>query len=60
MNMVCIFTCSWIVRAFIACCVTILCLDPVGRDCFVVSGIGFPVQFLVDTRLVGILDTFLV
>ena len=41
------------VRAFIACCVTILCLALVGRDSAVVGGVRFPVPFLVDTRLVG-------
>ena len=55
MNVVLISTCSWIVRAFIACCVTILFLDLVGRDCVVVVGVRFPAHFLVDTRLVGIL-----
>ncbi len=55
MNAVSIDTCSWMVRALIACCVTILCLALVGRDCVVVGGVGFPVPFLVDMRLVGIL-----
>ena len=41
------------VRALIACCVTILCLALVGRDCVMVGGVGVPVPFLVDTRLVG-------
>ena len=54
MNVLLNSTCSWIVRAFIACCVTILCLALVGRDCFVVGNVGFPAHFLVDTRLVGI------
>ncbi len=54
MNAVSIDTCSWMVRALIACCVTILCLALVGRrDCAVVGGVGFPVSFLVDMRLVG-------
>ena len=53
MNVVSIDTCSWMVRALIACCVTILCLALVGRDCAVVGGVGFPVPFIVDMRLVG-------
>ncbi len=53
MNAVSIDTCSWMVRALIACCVTILCLALVGRDCAVVGSVGFPVSFLVDMRLVG-------
>ncbi len=53
MNAVSIDTCSWMVRALIACCVTILCLALVGRDCAVVGGVGFPVLCLVDMRLVG-------
>ena len=48
-----ISTCSWMVRAFIACCVTILCLALIGRDCVVIGGVSFPVPVLVDTRLVG-------
>ena len=52
MNTVSIVTCSWMVRALITCCVTILCLALVGSDCAVVSGVRFPVPFLVDTRLV--------
>jgi hypothetical protein len=55
MIVVLISTCSWIVRAFIACCVTILCLALAGRDCLVVGGVRFPAHFLVDTHLVGIL-----
>ena len=54
MHVVLIPTCSWIVRAFIACCVAILCLALVGRDCLVVGGVKFPAHFLLDTRLVGI------
>ena len=53
MNAVSIDTCSWMVRALIACCVTILCLALAGRDCAVVGGVGFPVPILVDMRLVG-------
>ncbi len=41
------------VWALIACCVTILCLALVGRDCAVVGGVGFSVPFHVDMRLVG-------
>ena len=54
MNVVLISTCSWIVRAFIACCVTSLCRALIGSDCFVVGGVGFPAHFLVELRLVGI------
>ena len=53
MNVVLISTCSWIVRAFIACCVTILCLALVGRDCIVVGSVGFPAPFLGDTCFSG-------
>ena len=53
MNAVFISTCSWMVRVFIACCVTSWCLALVGRDCAVVRGVGFPVPFLVYTRLAG-------
>ena len=53
MNAVSIATCSWMVSALIAYCVTILCLALVGRDCAVVGGVRFPVSFLVDMRLVG-------
>ncbi len=53
MNAVSIDTCSWMVRALITCCVTILCLALVGRDCALVGGVGFPVPFFVDMRLVG-------
>ena len=53
MNDVSIATCSWMVRALIACCVTILCLALVGRDCAVIGGIGFPALFLVDMCLAG-------
>ena len=41
-------------RAFIACCVKILCRALVGSDCLVVGGDGFPAHFLVEMRLVGI------
>ena len=53
MNVVLISTCSWLVRAFIACCVTILCLALVGRACIVVYGVGFPAPVFGDTSLVG-------
>ena len=52
MNVVSIATCFWMVRALIACCVTILCLALAGRDCAVVGGVRFLVPFLVDMRLV--------
>ena len=52
MNVILISTCYWIVRAFIACCVTSWCLARVGRDCDVVGGVGFPAPILVDMRLV--------
>ena len=55
MKDVLISTCSWIVRAFIACCVTILCQALAGGDCLMVGGVGFPAHFLVELRLVGIL-----
>ena len=54
MKDVLISTFSWIVRAFIACCVSILCQALVGSDCLVVGGVGFPPHFLVELRLVGI------
>ncbi len=53
MNAVFIDTCSWMVRALIACCVTILCLALVGRDCAMVGCVRFPVPFLVDMCIVG-------
>ena len=53
MNAVFISTCSWMVRVFIACCVTSWCLALIGRDCAVVGSVGFPAPFLVVTRLVG-------
>ena len=53
MNALSISTCSWMVRALIPCCVKILCLALVGRDCAVVNSARFPAPFLVDTRLVG-------
>ncbi len=49
-----ISTFSWIVRAFIACCVTIQCRALVGSECLVVGGVGFSLPFLVEMRLVGI------
>ena len=55
MKDVLISTFSWIVRAFISCCVTILCRALVGSDCLVVGGVGFPAHFRVEMRLVGIL-----
>ena len=54
MKVVLISTCSWIVRAFIACCVTILCQALAGSNCLSVSFVGFTVYFLLDSRLVGI------
>ena len=54
MNVVLIFTFSWIVRVFIACCVMSLCQALVGSDCFVVGGVGFSANFLVEFCLVGI------
>ena len=53
MNAVSIDTCSCMVRALIACFVTILCLALVGRDCAVIAGIVFPVSFLENVRLSG-------
>ena len=49
-----ISTFYWIVRAFIACCVTSLCQALVGSECLVVGGVGVPAHFLVGLRLVGI------
>ena len=49
-----ISTFSWIVRAFIACCVTSRCRALVGSECLVVGGVGFLAHFLVEMRLVGI------
>ena len=49
-----ISTFSWILRAFVACCVTIRCRALVGSECLVVGGIGFPAHFLIEMRLVGI------
>ena len=49
-----ISTFSWIVRAFIACCVTSLCLALVGSACNVFCGVSFPAFVLVETRLGGI------
>ena len=49
-----ISTFSWIVRALIACCVTILCQALVGSACLVVGGVGCPAHFLVALRLGGI------
>ena len=49
--MVAIDTCSWMVRALIACCVTILCLALVGREYAVGGNVGVPVPFLVDHAL---------
>ena len=53
MNAVSIDTFSWMVGAFIACCVTDLCLALKERDCAVVGGDGLPALFLVAKRLVG-------
>ena len=50
-----ISTFSWIVRAFIACCVTSLCLALVGSVCLVFCGVSCPAFVLVETRLCGIL-----
>ncbi len=55
MNDALISTFSWIVRACIACCVTIWCQALVGSLCLVVGGVGFPAHFLVEMRLVVIL-----
>ena len=54
MKDVLISTCSWIVGAFIACCVTSLCRALVGSDYLVVGGVGVPAHFLLELRLVGI------
>ncbi len=54
MNDALISTFSWILRAFIACCVTIRCQALAGSLCLVVGGVGFPAHFLVEMRLVGI------
>ena len=50
-----ISTFSWIVRALIACFVTILCQALVGSDFLVVGGVEFPAHFLAELRQVGIL-----
>ncbi len=42
-----ISTFSWIVRAFIACCVTSGCRALVGSEWLVVGGVGVPAHFLV-------------
>ena len=54
MNDALISTFSWIVRAFITCCVTSRCRALVGSACLVVGGVGFPAHFFVEMRLVGI------
>ena len=55
MKDVLISTCSCIVRAFIACCVTSLCRALIGSDCLVVGGVVFPAHFRVELHLGGIL-----
>jgi hypothetical protein len=54
MNEALISTFSWIVRALIACCVTILCRALVGSAYFVLGGVCCPAHFLVALRLGGI------
>ncbi len=46
-----ISTFSWIVRAFIACCVTSRCRALVGSEWLVVGSVGVPAHFLVDMRI---------
>ena len=49
-----ISTFSWIVRVFIACCVTSRCRALVGNAYLVVGGVGLPALFLIDMSLVEI------